>query len=1767
MDTQTAGSRFVDNDWSHIQIVGDDGQCSSLADWRSDAPDAPPTHYAWDESAHPRGNKDNPGQFSPKGSSGSSSKSDEPEPMSMPGDKPSAKKPKQWDGAINAENLSVSHGSPEFVAEYDIWDGNHKHQGLIQLEKGTYDVDPDDVDSEMFDVFRWVDVDPDTHEVYHAGEWTENEAKAFKDGKAHAKMMHQEPPEEDEQNTPDADDEPQRDRSWLRGIDYDEPKKTPKYADKITEDVVDELSTAEFDEVVYYTDNGYRTLNADMRKCPPEFTCLDDVMRQRVERIEKAIAMAAPLPKPAVVHRAIANLDAETVGSLLAAAQACEDGETPFALPSITSASFSEKATGNFAGHASDTVRFEILAKHGLPVESITATKDEHELLLSAHARYHVRDVDGNTIFLEQIHDGGAKAKTDYSADAEQDDDESAEEREERAALIAEILHGIFGDESGALFDEADDNARFDYCGDYDVVFYAWNPLAHPRDKAGRFVKKGTATAVADAHAGVKAALKGKKNAETLAQLSQHLSVLTTKQLHELKKEHGLQASGKTFAALRDKIADRLHRGRREEVEEVKPEVKSEPAAPKVARNESVAPTPEVKTDDKEPDAAALNADRGGRRPDMGGTDSGGASSTGVAGRRTPRIVTAREHLVKHADPALVPESLRKHLNETQVQGAAKALESMGKHGGFLLSDGTGTGKTRQELAVAATHAAQGKKVIIVSPAEVLKPDWKKGTVSGSFANDSAAMGLSVKLNKGEELKAGEVHLTTYDQLSKMKGMVDKNTTIIFDESHSLKNWGSARAKHGYEMSKAAGQVMYATATPADKPLHIAHLFRAKVFGDKKWDDTYTELGMKQVDIHTGGGVYIKQWQVDPKVGYPEVYRRMSGLFDRMIEDGLMLKREISLDGLKVSSDRVELSPDVHAELDKVFEDKMKATDGNKAVALMATRMAQEIHKIPHVADTVQNELAEGRSVVVFAARVNKSGEEEGDEDSGTEGTMPLLRAALEKAGVATEHIAELHGAATKTPAQKAKAMEAFQSGKARVMLATIESGGTGINLDDTVGDKPRTTIMMTPPFSAVSQVQAAGRTVRLNTQSDSKMINVFANTTIDDWNAALVARKMKVHGAVVGGEASKLTGDDAAGMDEFEIGHGDHLSPYKWRPLVGERKQQAPSGATSSVGGVATRKVNTQRGERHVHSFSPSKTFWDLRRAGKLPSSVSVGKNPKTGDWEATIWGASPDEVQREHAALQKMGAIPGKVNYSVEWDESQHPRGKPGNPGQFTSKGQGGGGKKPKADKNPSGKGTTPNAEPKQPKAPKADKAKGDDAEPFEWDGTIDADEVEDVSQDSHIVNWNFVDGGDVYEQEVHLVSGVYDPTPDDPDGEVYDVYRWESHDDSGMTHEHGEWTTDKDEAIAAGEAYASENDSEPEWDGEIDQGEVSRQRGQNSVIQEFENDDGEECVVRVQEGRYDPFPHWSGSEVQTVYRWEALDGDGDVIDRGEWVQNEDDAIEQGEEYAAENTGGGIDPDDIEEPEDEAPPPLLSKKSKQGKSKAAVAINDKEANVELPKLFPQHADDPEATREALASIVGAPDDAEVIVTYAGKYKKLYTDDLPINATGVRVTIKHPKLDRVSRFIGVDADGKRFIKNEILEVKKEHQKGGLGLAIFAKQVDNAAEEGFGYISTHAAGAKGEKFNGYYTWPLFGYNESVKSIAKHNPKIAKKILAEFPDARSVRDLMATEEGAKWWSENGGDLYDAKFDLTEGSWSRFILDKYAERKAKQKEGGQ
>lgn len=194
------------------------------------------------------------------------------------------------------------------------------------------------------------------------------------------------------------------------------------------------------------------------------------------------------------------------------------------------------------------------------------------------------------------------------------------------------------------------------------------------------------------------------------------------------------------------------------------------------------------------------------------------------------------------------------------------------------------------------------------------------------------------------------------------------------------------------------------------------------------------------------------------------------------------------------------------------------------------------------------------------------------------------------------------------------------------------------------------------------------------------------------------------------------------------------------------------------------------------------------------------------------------------------------------------------------------------------------------------------------------------------------------------------------------------------------------------------------------------------------------------------------------------------------------------------------------------------------------------------------------EISDEDLASLVGAPDDAEVTVERSNK-------------GNIILTVDHKDYD-ATRIIRRSVDGSLVIKNDEFFVKDYAQGKGLGVDVFTRQVEQARAMGVSRIECHAAKFnpqnKDKPHNGYYTWPRFGYDSSIDDLEEENQHVAFKIRKLFPDADSILDVMSTKAGRDWWTANGVDLHHCSFDLSPGSRSLKILDAYQSERASRPE---
>jgi hypothetical protein len=164
-----------------------------------------------------------------------------------------------------------------------------------------------------------------------------------------------------------------------------------------------------------------------------------------------------------------------------------------------------------------------------------------------------------------------------------------------------------------------------------------------------------------------------------------------------------------------------------------------------------------------------------------------------------------------------------------------------------------------------------------------------------------------------------------------------------------------------------------------------------------------------------------------------------------------------------------------------------------RAVMMRARRRA-ELCKIPILKDLVLDNVAEGRSVVVFL---------------NFRDTMARLVADLGIPSV------QIHGTQTKEERDSQKAL--FQANKVHVCIAQVQAGGVGVDLHDDLHQRPRTSLI-SPSYSIADMIQCLGRVWRANGTKSLQMFVMLSGTAEERTHAAIL-RKRQCLDALTDGE------------------------------------------------------------------------------------------------------------------------------------------------------------------------------------------------------------------------------------------------------------------------------------------------------------------------------------------------------------------------------------------------------------------------------------------------------------------------------------------------------------------------------------------------------------------------------------------------------------------------------------------------------------------------
>lgn len=598
------------------------------------------------------------------------------------------------------------------------------------------------------------------------------------------------------------------------------------------------------------------------------------------------------------------------------------------------------------------------------------------------------------------------------------------------------------------------------------------------------------------------------------------------------------------------------------------------------------------------------------------------------------------------------------NLSQTAIDGFNLATEAMETSGAFLLTDGTGAGKTIQQLLVAKYFVDKNKKPFLIVtkddriieqafigdakrigidsiikkiPKELLYSPTKMAEFlegefiyimtynnfdlvekpDGEASNAKALEGYNnakrkakesavkwdkelrelVKLYPSKEDKKEKTYLRAKADIQFKKendpalaelyereeewrlwnkelynNIGNKLCGISFDECHELKNWNDYdfqtgfRAKRAMWISEVCEHRLFVSATPCDRAEAMLYLYQANVFPTKKFFEKFLiQAGFVKVDEKKNAmGKIVKRAALKaPKEGGDSAIRAqlVQNVYEDMTEDGKMIKREIPLTNYNIDLINVQVPQtalDTISRIETYFADyekeKKNAKDsGEETPKREGSNVYDEIlkslepYKISKTIEIVENEIKNCRSVVVFASLVNEgeTGKQWGEIKGGTVETLYNYFSNL----YGEDKVGKVVGAANdKARAKVLQDVADFQQNKKFIIIATPQAGGTGISLDDQLGTRPRSLICMTAPLNAEGNVQMLGRIYRLQTKTCANAFYVFAEDNyVEEWLAELVANKMILLNATVGGEVDKLNigslkmGDVDDSLDSLE--------------------------------------------------------------------------------------------------------------------------------------------------------------------------------------------------------------------------------------------------------------------------------------------------------------------------------------------------------------------------------------------------------------------------------------------------------------------------------------------------------------------------------------------------------------------------------------------------------------------------------------------------------
>jgi superfamily II DNA or RNA helicase len=434
--------------------------------------------------------------------------------------------------------------------------------------------------------------------------------------------------------------------------------------------------------------------------------------------------------------------------------------------------------------------------------------------------------------------------------------------------------------------------------------------------------------------------------------------------------------------------------------------------------------------------------------------------------------------------PLARPEGLLPYQGPS-VQGLVASIRSFGA---ALDASDVGTGKTYTSLAA---FRELGISPVVVAPLTVL-PSWERA---------AKHLGVTIRAVNWDKVRTGNTPLGKWDSPAKKSFVWAKDIDgLIFDEVHRAKSHKTQNHHLVVGGKRQNIPTIALSATAASNPLQMKALgYILGLHGYKgfwAWVEQYGCFANRWGGYEFDGNTKHLQAlhaQIFPKKG---VRVRVADLGDAFPET------QVATELVTVAKpELINRAFEDVAEALAAIADKKLHDPEHHLTKLLRARQTSELAKIPALIQMAEDAIEQGMSVAIF---VNF------DES---------LNAVSEHLGKENT-VVQIHG--KQTPEERQAAIDAFQSDKARVIVANIKAGGVGVSLHDLNGNHPRMALI-SPTWSAIDLRQALGRVHRAGGKTKSLQRIVFAAGTVEERVARMVEEKLAHLDTLNDGELSAV--------------------------------------------------------------------------------------------------------------------------------------------------------------------------------------------------------------------------------------------------------------------------------------------------------------------------------------------------------------------------------------------------------------------------------------------------------------------------------------------------------------------------------------------------------------------------------------------------------------------------------------------------------------------